>query len=275
MSQYEQKLKQIRHVTLDMDGTIYKGSTLFEFTQPFLQQLQNLGIGYTFLTNNSSKSVKDYVISLNDMGVHASEDQIFTSTLCAIDYLRDEFPLIRHLYVLGTQSLREEFRKYGFDVVEENQEPEAVIVGFDTSLVYERLCRASWWISQGKTFIATHPDFTCPTDQPTVLVDCGSFCRCIEAATGVTPHAVLGKPDHRMLTGILKRHNLEPNELAMCGDRIYTDMAMARSARCLGVLALTGEATEEDAVKCAPHPDLVVPNLEIFGKLLAAAQQNE
>jgi HAD superfamily hydrolase (TIGR01450 family) len=164
ISQYKQQMKQIRHVALDMDGTIYKGSTLFEFTQPFLEQLQNLGIGYTFLTNNSSKSVKDYLTKLNDMGINASEDQIFTSTLSTIDYLRDELPLIRHLFVLGTPSLCEEFRKYGFDVVEENQEPEAVIVGFDTNLVYERLCRASWWISQGKTFIATHPDFICTTD---------------------------------------------------------------------------------------------------------------
>ena len=105
-----------------------------------------------------------------------------------------------------------------------------------------------------------------------MLVDCGAVCRCIEAATGRAPDAVLGKPDARMLTGILKRHGLESCELAMAGDRIYTDMAMARQAGALGVLVLTGEATAEDAARCDPHPDLVVPSLEQFGEMLAAAR---
>ena len=169
-AQQQQRLKQIRHVALDMDGTIYKGATLFDFTPRFLAQLRDLGIGYTFLTNNSSRSVKDYLKKLRGMSIDASEDQMFTSTLSTLDYLRDELPSIRRLFVLGTTSLQEEFQQQGFDVVEGEKEPEAVIVGFDTSLVYERLCQASWWISRGKPFIATHPDYICPTDQPTVLV---------------------------------------------------------------------------------------------------------
>lgn len=274
-SAFAQRLRAIRHVALDMDGTIYKGKTLFDFTPRFLRQLRDLGIEYTFLTNNSSRSVKDYLEKLAAMGIEAREDQMFTSTLSTLDYLRDEFPAIRRLYVLGTPSLREEFRRHGFDVVEDDETPpEAVIVGFDTGLVYERLCRACWWISQGRPFIATHPDFICPTDQPTVLVDCGAVCRCIEAATGIAPRAVLGKPDARMLTGILQRHKIQPHELAMAGDRIYTDMAMAHRAGCLGVLVLTGEATRRDAEQSSPPPDLVVPTLEVFGQMLHEARHN-
>lgn len=270
-----QRLRAIRHVALDMDGTIYKGKTLFDFTPRFLRRLRDLGIEYTFLTNNSSRSVKDYLEKLAAMGIEAHEQQMFTSTLSTLDYLRDEFPAIRRLYVLGTPSLRDEFRRHDFDVVEDDETPpEAVIVGFDTGLVYERLCRACWWISQGRPFIATHPDFICPTDQPTVLVDCGAVCRCIEAATGIAPRAVLGKPDARMLTGILQRHNIQPHELAMAGDRIYTDMAMAHRAGCLGVLVLTGEATRRDAEQSSPPPNLVVPTLEDFGQMLHEARHN-
>src|SRR5207302_5346002 len=103
-------------------------------------------------------------------------------------------------------------------------------VGFDTTLVFSRLCRAAYWIKQGKPFIATHPDLVCPTDYPTVLVDCGSVCAALEKAAGRSPNAVLGKPDPGMIAGILERHNLAPAELAMAGDRLYTDMEMARLA---------------------------------------------
>ena len=117
------------------------------------------------------------------------------------------------------------------------------VVGFDTELTFARLCRAAYWISKGKPFIATHPDRICPTDQPTVLVDCGAICAALEQAAGRGPDVVLGKPDPCMLRGILSRHALAPEQLAMVGDRLYTDMAMARRAGALGVLVLTGETT--------------------------------
>src|SRR5690606_3886450 len=118
-------------------------------------------------------------------------------------------------------------------------------------------------------FIATHPDFTCPTDEETVLVDCGSICAALTAATRREPDKVLGKPDPLMLQGLLKRHGLEPGQLAMVGDRLMTDIAMARGAGALGVLVLTGEATAEDAAASSLKPDLIVPSIREFGALLA------
>lgn len=267
----ELNLKAIRHLALDMDGTIYKGGTLFDFTRDFLAKMTRLGIGYTFLTNNSSKSLKDYLLHLRRMGIEATADQLYTSTLSTIDCLHREFPAVRRLFVLGTPSLQEEFAEAGFEVLPDEEEPEAVIVGFDTTLVFRRLCKAAWWIQQGKPFIATHPDRVCPTDQPTVLVDCGAVCACLTEATGVKPLAVLGKPDPAMLTGILARHSLTPSQLAMVGDRLYTDMVMAHRAGALGVLVLTGEATKEDVAACSERPDVVVPSLRELGELLAAA----
>lgn len=267
------ELANIRHVALDMDGTIYSGGTLFDFTNHFLASLTELGLGYSFLTNNSSKSVKDYVKHLRKMGVAATPEQLFTSTQATIEFLREQMPAARRLFVLGTLSMREELAAAGFTIAEESpeDEPDAVLLGFDTELVYPRLCRAAWWVKQGKPYLASHPDRICPTDAPTVLVDCGSIIAAIQRATGREPDAILGKPDPRMLRGLLQRHELRAEQLAMVGDRLYTDMAMARRAGALGVLVLTGEATAAEAAAFQPAPDLVVTNLTEFGEKLRTA----
>ncbi|HWQ91857.1 MAG TPA: HAD-IIA family hydrolase, partial [Clostridia bacterium] len=269
------RLAAIRHVALDMDGTIYSGGTLFSFTIPFLESLTQLGIGYTFLTNNSSKSSRDYLAHLGKIGIGASEEQLYTSTQATIEHLNEELPGMKRLFVLGTASMREEVASAGFILTEDSaeDEPEAVVVGFDTALDYKRLCRAAYWVKQGKFYIATHPDRVCPTDEPTVLVDCGAICAAIKEAAGRTPDVVLGKPDPCMIRGILHRHALRPEHLAMVGDRLYTDMAMARRAGALGVLVLTGETTAEQAAKYSPAPDLVVPGLAAFGEHLRAVRQ--
>ncbi len=226
------RLSAIRHVALDMDGTIYRGSTLFDTTGPFLALLKQLGLGYTFLTNNPSKSVTDYLKHLRKIGVPATAGQLYTSTQAAIEYLREQWPHLKRLFALGTASMCEEFADAEFVLMPESPEaePDAVVVGFDTALTYRRLCRAAWWISRGKPYFATNPDRVCPTDQPTVLVDCGALCAALQAATGKAPTAVLGKPDPAMIRGILHRHALQPENLVMVGDRLYTDIAMARRA---------------------------------------------
>ena len=161
----------------------------------------------------------------------------------------------------------------GFTLTEETpeDEPDAVVVGFDTTLSFARLCRAAYWIKQGKYYVATHPDRICPTDEPTVLVDCGAICAALKEATGRSPDMTLGKPDPCMIRGILHRHALRPGQLAMVGDRLYTDVAMARRAGALGVLVLTGETTAEQATKHSPAPDLIVSGLgELGGNLREA-----
>ncbi|MCP5520713.1 MAG: HAD-IIA family hydrolase [Verrucomicrobiales bacterium] len=263
-------LRQVRHVALDMDGTIYRGGTLFDCTVPFLTRLGELGIGYTFLTNNPSKSRADYLRHLQDLGVPATAGQLYTSTQAAIEFIREEHPAVHRLFALATPGLNTELEAAGFELMPDHPdaEPDAVVVGFDTTLTYARLCRAAWWISRGKPWFATNPDRVCPTDQPTVLVDCGSLCASLETATGRPPTAVLGKPDPAMLRGILHGHDLQPEELAMVGDRLYTDVEMARRAGAVGVLVLTGETRAEDVAQAAHAPDLVVPSLKELGLLL-------
>jgi len=271
----KQRLSAIRHVALDMDGTIYRGGTLFETTEPFLDLLKELGIGYTFLTNNPSKSVRDYLVHLREIGIAATEGQLYTSTQASIEHLREDWPQLKRLFVLGTPSMCAEFSDAGFSLVPDSPEaePDAVVVGFDTTLTYPRLCRAAWWISREKPYFGTNPDRVCPTDQPTVLVDCGAICAALEAATNKKPSAVLGKPDPAMIRGILHHHKLQPHNLAMVGDRLYTDIAMAHNAGALGVLVLTGETDADEAARYSPEPDLVVADLAEFGAQLRSAHR--
>ena len=266
-------LAKIRHIVFDLDGTLYRGSTLFDYTRATLDTLDSLGIGYTCLTNNSSLSAKDYLHKITKLGLRGTSDNIFTSSLATIAYLKKHYPMLKKLYVLGTQSLRNEFLEYGYTLATEvnGEEPEMVIVAFDTTLTFDRLCKAAWWVKQGKPYIATHPDKICPTDLPLVLVDCGAVCACIENATGRAPDIVLGKPDRVMIDGIIEKHGLQPNEIAMVGDRLYTDMEMARQAGIVGVLVLSGEATLEDFVKSGLETELVVDNIAVLADLLTMA----
>lgn len=269
-----QRLGRIRHFALDLDGTLYLGGRVFPCTRPFLHRLGELGIGHTFFTNNSSKSTRQYVEHLQSMGIDATANDIYSSTHSTLDYLREERPHVNRLFVLGTPGLREEFAENGYEIVgdavggETRDEPEAVIVGFDTTLTFARASRAAYWLARGKPFIATHPDRICPTDQPTVLPDCAAICALLTTATGRTPDAVLGKPSPRMLQGVRNRHNVAADQIAVVGDRLYTDMAMARSAGALGVLVLCGETTAEQAQQSDPRPDLIVADVGELAGLL-------
>lgn len=275
------KLGSIKHLALDMDGTIYLGSKLFPFTIDFLSSMKAAGIGYSFLTNNPTKSVADYLGKLAEMGITADEDNMYTTSLAAIDYIKRTWPSARRLFLLGTPSMISQFEKAGFESCSDDPDdvPDALVVAFDTTLTYSRLCRAAWWASQGIPYVATNPDRVCPTDQKVVLVDCGSLQKCIEHATGRKPDIVLGKPDPTMLDGIRLRHSLEPSQIAMVGDRIYTDTAMAHNAGAVGVLVLSGETTLETAEKVAQDakdnpapeffpPDIIVRDIKELGELI-------
>ncbi len=260
-------LAKIRHLALDMDGTLYSGKTLFSVTVPFLETLSGLGIGYTFFTNNSSKSVRDYVTHLASMGIAAAPEQFQTSTLATIAYLTKHYGEGARGFFLGTESMVAEFEEAGF--VSCDEDPGFVVVGFDPAMSFPRLCRAGYWIKRGKPFIATHPDRVCPSDQPTLLIDCGSVCAALTAATGRSPEAVPGKPHPMMVEEILRRHSLSPHELAVVGDRIYTDLAMAHAVGAWGILVLTGESAREEGESATPPPGLI---LESVGELAASLE---
>ena len=282
----KEKLSKIKHIALDMDGTIYMGSNIFPFTIGFLEDMTKAGVGYSFLTNNPTKSVADYLNKLEGMGIHADEGNMYTTSLAAIDYIKETYPKAKRLFMVGTSSMISQFEKAGFESCTDSPDdvPDVLVVAFDTTLTYSKLCRAAWWASQGIPYIATNPDRVCPTDQRTVLVDCGSLQKCIEHATGRKPDIVLGKPDPTMLDGIMHRHGLKPEEIAMVGDRIYTDTAMAHNVGAVGVLVLSGETTIETALKVAEDakvnpapeffpPDVIARDIRELGDLIIEARK--
>ena len=269
------KLAGIKHVALDMDGTIYMGNSLFPFTIPFLEKLKRMGISYSFLTNNPSKSIDDYLLKLKKMGIVATEEEIYNTTIATIDYIKAHYPSAKRLFLLGTPSMISQFEKAGFISTADDADdvPDIIVAAFDMTLTYKRLCRAAWWISQNIPYIATNPDKVCPTNEKTILVDCGSICKSLESATGRQPDITLGKPDPNMLVGIQQQKNLRPEQIAMVGDRIYTDIAMAHNANAFGCLVLSGETTIEVAKAAPKQPDLIAKDIEELGNLLEESRQ--
>ena len=269
-----------------MDGTIYLGSRIFPWTLGFLDRLRSAGIGFSFLTNNPTRSVDDYLKKLAGMGIQVGKENMYSTPIATIDYIRKTWPQARRLFMLGTPSMAGQFEEAGFTACTDDPDdvPDVLVVAFDTTLVYSRLCRAAWWAAQGIPYVATNPDWVCPTDRRTILVDCGSLQKCIEAATGRRPDKVLGKPDPTMLDGIRDRYGLAPDEIAMVGDRIYTDIAMGHNAGALSVLVLSGETTLETALQVEedarnnPAPvhwpaDVIVRDIASLGDLLTESRR--
>ena len=243
------KLSRVRHVFLDMDGTIYKGNHLFPTTVPFLEFLREGGIAYTFLSNNSSVSVEEYASKLKHLGIAAEPGEFYTSTEYAIDYLRRHHPEIRKIFLLGMASIVPAFLEAGFEFDDGN--PEAVIAAFDRTLTYDKLCRAAYFLHRGVPGFATHPDVFCPTDQETWLVDCGAITKALEVSTGKTIK-VLGKPDPGMLRAAAARHGVHPGECLMIGDRLSTDIALGVNAGALTCRILSADSEHTDVSGIVP-----------------------
>lgn len=261
-----ERLKKIRHVVMDMDGTIYQGKHLFPTTLPFLADLRSLGIGFTFLTNNSSRSRKEYLAHLKSFGIEVAPEQMITSTVCTVDYLRRNHPEIRKLFLLGTETFREEMTEYGFLDAAMDEEPDGVVVAYDPHMPYERFCKAAWWIDRGKTWICTHPDRKCPTDKELICVDCGSLAAALRAATGRTP-VVLGKPNRVMMDSILEANGVSAEETLMCGDLMYTDIQLGVNSGVATVL-ISPEKAEDIPGNIATW---TVPDLGVLGGWLKQA----
>ena len=259
------RLEKIETYLLDLDGTYYLGSNLYPWSLPFVETMRRLGKRFVFVTNNSSQNGKYYLEKIRKMGVDITEDQIFTSGQATIFYLK-KYNYPKKLYLVGTPALEEEFKEAGFILTDED--PETVVLGFDMTLTYEKLRTACDLIRSGVPFIATHPDFNCPTPEGPIP-DCGAMIALITASTGVKPK-IIGKPYPEMIEALQAKYGLEnPDTIAMVGDRLYTDLAMAKAAGIVGILVLSGETQREDLEDSEVQPDLVLENLGEITKALS------
>lgn len=242
---------------LDMDGTFYLGNKILDGSLQFLQKVERAKKEFLFFTNNSSKSASDYVEKLKQMNCLIEDDQILTSGDVTSLYLRETYPNAS-VYVVGTKALQHSFLKSNINVVDTNAD--IVVVGFDTTLTYEKLEKACQMIREGAIFLATHLDINCPTED-SFIPDCGAICAAITLSTGVKPK-YLGKPFKETLDLILKVSGYEKDEIAMVGDRLYTDVATGVNHNTTGILVLSGETCMADVENSTIQPTAVFESLK-------------
>lgn len=255
-----------------MDGTVYLGTQWIDGARDFLDAVERSGREYVFLTNNSSKDPLSYVDKLAKMGLNVGREKIITSGDATIEVLQREFPGKR-VYLLGNDLLKKQFADAGIVLVNEELEQhyakdgnivsdmekktaDAVVVGFDTSLDYLKMCVVCDLIRDGLPYISTHPDFNCPTETG-FIPDAGSIHAFIEASTGRRPDRIIGKPYADIMEHMLGRTGFDRSQAAMVGDRLYTDVAAGVNNGMCGILVLSGEATMDDVAVSDVKPDMI------------------
>ena len=259
----KQVFSNMKLYLFDMDGTLYLGDRLYPFTIELLQKIRAVGGKYLFMTNNSSKSVADYVKKLEKLGISVTREDFITSSQATAYYLHKNHEG-QILYVCGTESLKAELRMEGFSVTEKAEDAQCIVMGFDTELTFQKLKDVSWLLlTREIPYIATNPDLVCPTEFGSVP-DCGSVCEMIFNATGKRP-VVIGKPSPLMPQLAMERLGYGKEETCVIGDRIYTDVKSGLNAGITGILVMSGETTPEILAVSEDKPHLV---LESAGEIL-------
>ena len=245
---------------LDMDGTLYLGKRLFPHSLAFLEAVRASGADYLFLTNNSSRGTDAYVKKLNAMGIPAEAEDFFTSTDAACAWLRANYTGER-IYALGTASFVAHLRQEGFPVTERyDEQTDCLLMGYDTELTYQKLIDATRLINRGVTYLATNPDWVCPTEYG-YIPDCGSIAQALEHATGRLPR-FLGKPEPAIARLAMEKKQAAPEQTVMIGDRIYTDIACGKRAGTSTILVFSGETTPEVWRQSDIKPDVALAGVE-------------
>lgn len=262
-------MKEMELFLLDMDGTIYLGNDLFPETPGFLSAIREKGGKYVFLTNNSSKNKEAYAKKLQKLGIDATEEDVFSSGDATAIWLRENLDGNK-LYVVGTEVLCDLFRKAGFELTADH--PDALVLGFDTELTYEKLRIAHDLIMDGTKWICTHPDLVCPVEGGRSIPDTGSMIALLETSTGRKPDLIVGKPNPIIIESALRLYGGDKETTCMVGDRLYTDIAVGQNAGITSVLVYTGETSREEyEAQTQYHADYVYPSVgEIAAELREA-----
>jgi HAD superfamily hydrolase (TIGR01450 family) len=256
----DNKLSEIDAIFLDLDGTIYLGGELIPGALDFLERCKQKGIKRFFLSNNSSRSVKQYLLKLNSLGIPATPEDVLLSTHDLLSWLDNNN--VTDTWLVGTGGMREMLEDAGIST--ESEKPQFVVLGYDTEISYDKISTASIHLHSGVPLVASHPDMVCPSPEGG-LPDVGAYLAMFKATTGVDPVHITGKPNPGMILHKIEALGLEPSRCAMVGDRLYTDIAMASRAKCVGVLVLSGEATLADLESIGAGddemPDIIVESV--------------
>ncbi len=258
-------LKDKKLFLLDMDGTIYLDNDLFDGTIDFLEYVKKIGGRYMFLTNNSSKSVDKYIEKLASLGISATKDDFLTSTNATIVHLKK----LNHkkIYAFGTTSFKEQLKEANLPITDKLEDDiDCLCMGFDTELTFQKLEDACILLNRGVDYIATNPDWVCPTWYGSVP-DCGSVSAMLKNATGRLP-LFIGKPQPAMIDLAVEKSGFSKAQAVVIGDRLYTDIASGVNAKISSIFVLSGEGTLDDLEKSEVKPEFVYKNIrEILNDL--------
>lgn len=253
-----EKLKNIKLFLLDMDGTIYLDDRLFDGVIPFLEHIKAIGGRYLFLTNNSSKSVDKYVQKLASFGISATAEDFFTSVDATVRYLKEKN--YQKIYAFGTTSFKEQLAQGGLPITDRREEGiDCLCMGFDTELTFQKLEDACILLGEGVDYVATNPDWVCPTWYGSVP-DCGSVSEMLYNAAKRRP-IFIGKPRSDIALLAIEKTGFSPEQTAIIGDRLYTDIACGVNAGITSIFVLSGEGTMEDVENGETKPDYIFPDI--------------
>jgi len=233
-----QSCQNIKLYLFDLDGTVYLGDTPISGAIEKLKEITASGKKVGFLTNNSSKNVDEYIKKLNKMGYPAQEAQMVSSSMSAAKFILENYPN-KTVYALGTDSLKATLTQYG---IAQEEDADIALLGFDTTLTYEKLWHFARLLQKGKTYIATHHDINCPSEYGD-MPDAGSMIALFEKSANRVPEAICGKPFEPMAKLIASHFNVSAEHTAMVGDRLYTDIAFGLAYNMHTVLVLSGESS--------------------------------
>lgn len=259
-------LKDVKLYLLDMDGTIYLDDDLFDGTLEFLEHIKNFGGKYFFLTNNSSKSVDKYIEKLASLGIESTKNDFLTSTNATILYLLEKN--YHKIYAFGTTSFKEQLAEANLPITDKLEDDiDCLCMGFDTELSFQKLEDACILLNRGVDYIATNPDWVCPTRYGYVP-DCGSVSQMLHHATKRMPKFI-GKPEPTMALLAMKKAGYKPEETAIIGDRLYTDIACGVNAGIHSIFVLSGEGTLEDVETSGVKPEYIYKDIKTLYEDLA------
>lgn len=260
----KETLKSKKLFVFDQDGTIYLGSKVFDHAITFIKNLRKNGYKVLFFTNNASHNPDFYYDKLTKMGFEPNRNEILTSGDVTIEFLKRD-RTGKSCYLVGTEELEAQFVSSGISL---SDEAPIVVTSFDTTLTYKKLDNACRLIRNGAEYISTHPDFNCPTEDG-FIPDSGAISAFVTASTGVTP-TYFGKPYKTALDMICRITDIDPSDIVIFGDRLYTDIALGKKNGVTAVLVLSGETKQIDVDKAneSDRPDHVAKDLSEINALM-------
>ncbi len=253
-NQIIEKLKNIEALVLDQDGTLYLEHKSFPWTLDFLHGLDERGIRYLFLSNNSSKSCKEHINKLAEIGISAKPEQILSSSESTIEYLKS-LEDSKNIYLLATPNVEEDFKNAGFNI--DANKPNYVVLAYDLTFTFDKLNKAARYVRNGVTFIATHADNNWMIAPNDYKPDVGALAAAITASTKVKPKFI-GKPNIETINSFLRRLDVTKDKVAIMGDRLDTDIRMGNENKILTFLVLSGKTKIEELKTSKYQPSFIL-----------------